>query len=98
MYAAIVTVNILPGHFEASRAVLEKEVVPRASKSPGFVRGYWTVRDDKTHGLSFAVFRTQQDAENAAKMARSTPTPPGVTIANVELREIVAEGEGAAAV
>lgn len=98
MHVVIVTVNIAAGQFEASRSALQKEVAPRVSKSPGFVRGYWTVSNDKTQGLSFVVFRTQQDAENAAKMVRSSRTPAGVTIASAEVREIVAEGEGATAV
>ena len=33
------------------------------------------------------------DAENAAKMARSNPTPPGVTITGVEVREVIAEAK-----
>ena len=95
MHATIVTVNIAAGQFEPSRGVLQQQVVPQVSKSPGFVHGYWTINNDQSQGLSFVVFRTAQDAQNAASTARTMPTPPGVTIANVEVREIVAEGEAA---
>jgi hypothetical protein len=37
------------------------------------------------------VFKTKPDAENAAKMARSNPMPPGVTLNAVEVREVIAE-------
>jgi hypothetical protein len=91
MYAVIVNVSIAPGQFEASRKVLREQVVPRVKQAPGLVKGYWTVRDDSTQGISMAVFRTKQDAENAMAMVRNSPPPPGVTVNSVEVREVVAE-------
>jgi hypothetical protein len=41
--------------------------------------------------LSFVVFKTREDAENAVKMIGSNPPPAGVTLADVEVREIVAD-------
>jgi len=41
--------------------------------------------------MSFVVFRTKPDAENAEKMVRSGPMAPGVTVTGVEIREVVAE-------
>jgi hypothetical protein len=37
------------------------------------------------------VFLTKAEAENASQMARTSPTPPGVTINHVEIREVVAD-------
>jgi hypothetical protein len=91
MYAVVVNVNIAPGQFEASRKALHEQVVPRVKQAPGFVKGYWTVRDDSTQGTSMAIFRTKQDAENAMTMTRNAPPPPGVTVNSVEVREVVAE-------
>jgi hypothetical protein len=49
------------------------------------------VAADAGRGMSFVLFKTEPDAENAAKMVRSTPTPPGVTVIGVEVREVIAE-------
>jgi len=37
------------------------------------------------------LFATKDDAENAMNMVRNSPTPPGVTLNGVEIREVVAE-------
>jgi hypothetical protein len=92
MHAIVVTVSIAAGQAEAARKSLHEEVVPRASKAPGFVKGYWTMGADAGHGMSFIVFKTERDAQDAAKMVRSTPVPPGVTLTGVEIREVIAEG------
>lgn len=73
MHAVVVTVNIAAGQFEASRNALHESVVPQVSKAPGFVKGYWAATPDGGNGLSFVVFRTKADAENAAKMAHRRP-------------------------
>jgi hypothetical protein len=92
MHAVVVTVSIAASQVEASRKVLQEQIVPRASKAPGFVKGYWTAGADAGQGLSFVLFKTKSDAEDAAKMVHSTPPPPGVTIIGVEVREVIAEG------
>ena len=91
MHAVVVTVNIAPGKFEGSRKVLQEEIVPRAKKAPGLVRGYWTVREDSVQGTSMLVFDSKEHAAGAADMVRSSPPPPGVTLASIEVREVVAE-------
>jgi hypothetical protein len=93
MHAVIVNVTIADGQFESSRKVLHDTVVPQVSKTPGFVKGYWTAALDRRSGTSIVIFKTQSDAENAAKSVRSQPTPaPGVTLGSIEVREVVAEG------
>jgi len=90
-HAAIVTVDIAAGQFDSAQKVLINEIVPRISKAPGFIKGYWTVRGDKTQGLSIIVFDSKQNAEAAAQTARNSPTPPGVKLNNVDIGEVVAE-------
>ena len=91
MHAVVVSVSIAPGQIESSRKALKDEVVPRVSKAPGFVKGYWTAGADATRGLSFVVFASEQDATNAAQMVRNAPPPAGVTMGSVEVREVIAE-------
>ena len=91
MHGVVVTVKIAAGQFEQAHKALQENVVRGASQAPGFIKGYWFAASDRTSGVSFVVFKTQQDAENASKMVRSNPTPPGVTINSVEVAEVVAE-------
>jgi len=91
MHAVVVNVSIAPGQFEAAQKALREQVVPRVKQAPGFVKGFWTIRDDSAQGTSMIVFRTKQDAENAVAMIRNSPPPPGVTLNSVELREVIAE-------
>jgi len=92
MHAVIVNVTIANGQFDAAHKVLKDNVVPQVSKAPGFVKGYWTAASDRRSGISLVVFKTQSDAENAAKMVRSQSAPaPGVTLGTVEIGEVVAE-------
>lgn len=91
MHALVVMVSIAQGQLEAARKSLHDDVVPRVIQAPGFVKGYWSAALDGGSGLSFVVFKTKEDAENVAQMARSNPTPPGVSITGVEIREVIAE-------
>jgi hypothetical protein len=91
MHVVVVTVSIEPGQVEASRAALREQVVPRVAGSPGFSGGYWTAGSDETVGLSFVLYDSEENAQAGADMARNFPTPPGVTIQTVEVREVVAQ-------
>jgi hypothetical protein len=91
MHAVVVTVSIASGQIAGARAALRDQVIPRVSKAPGFVKGYWTASSDQHRGLSFVIFSTRQEADQAASTVRSMPTPPGVTLNDVEVREIVGE-------
>jgi len=91
MYAVVTNVSIAPGQFDGARKTLNEQVVPRLKQTQGFVKGFWTVRDDSSQGTSIAVFKTKQDAESAMGMVRNTPAPPGVTVNSVEVREVIAE-------
>ena len=85
MYAVVVRVSITDE--EAALAALRDEVVPRISQVPGFVAGYWTRKDNA--GLSMAVFESE-DAARAASERIPATVPQGVTLEDVEVREVVA--------
>ena len=92
MHAVIVNVAIADGQFDGSRQALRDHVVPQVSNAPGFVKGYWTAAPDRRSGTSIVIFKTQSDADSAATNVRSQPMPaPGVTLATVDVREVVAE-------
>jgi hypothetical protein len=83
MHAHVVTVDIADS--DAATKNLE-ELVPTVKATPGFVAGYW-IRLDETHGTSFAVFETEEQARAVA--------PPvgggmgGVTVTGVQVGEVV---------
>lgn len=91
MHAVLVTVAIDPAGVEESQRVLREQVVPRVKAFDGFVRGFWTAGENSTQGVSLVVFQTAQDAENAAKMVRESPMPPGVQLREIEVRAVVAD-------
>ena len=92
MYAVVVNVSIAAGQLAAARKAVNEQVIPRVKQAPGFVKGYWTVREDSSAGTSMTIFKTKQDADNAVTMVRNTPPPPGVTLNSAEVREVIAEG------
>jgi heme-degrading monooxygenase HmoA len=85
MHAVVVNVTI--SDLEADEAVLREQVVPRVSKAPGFVAGYWTRKGND--GVSMSVWDSEEAATAASEMVRSV-APEGVTIDRVEVREVVA--------
>ncbi len=85
MHAVVVNVTI--NDEEGSVAALREQVVPRISQAPGFVAGYWTRKGN--NGLSIAVWESEDAAKAASEMVTSA-APAGVTVNNVEVREVVA--------
>jgi hypothetical protein len=88
MHAALVSVKIDPAQAEASRPMLESQVVPMVKAAPGFIAGYWTEPADDT-GFSFVVFETEDQARQTAPPAGASPAP-GVTVTTSEIREVIA--------
>jgi quinol monooxygenase YgiN len=85
MHAVVVRVTI--NEQDAALEQLRNDVVPRVSQQPGFVNGYWMRKDDS--GLSVVLF----DSEDAAKQASErmpSNLAQGVTLEDVEIREVVA--------
>lgn len=84
MHAVAVRVTI--NESEATEAALRDQVVPRVSRAPGFVAGYWTRKDNS--GLSMRVWESEDAANSASEMVRSA-APEGVTFESIEVREVV---------
>jgi hypothetical protein len=87
MHATVVRVSI--SDFESAQKGLREQVVPRATAAPGFVAGYWTRSEDGSNGLSMLLWESEDNARAAAEMIRGATTPEGVTLENVEIREVV---------
>jgi heme-degrading monooxygenase HmoA len=85
MHAVVVSVTI--NDEESSRNALQEQVVPAVSQAPGFVAGYWTRKGNS--GLSMTIFESEDAANGASERVRST-APEGVSVDNVEVREVVA--------
>jgi hypothetical protein len=87
MHAVVTRVTIKDP--EAATAELREQVVPRVSQAPGFVAGYWTRKD--SGGLSMIVFESE-DAAQAASEQIPSGMPDSVTLDDIEVREVVANG------
>jgi hypothetical protein len=85
MHAVVVRVSITEEG--AAVAALRDEVVPQVSQAPGFVAGYWTRKDNA--GLSMIVFESEDAARAASERIPGT-VPDGVTLEDVDVREVVA--------
>ena len=85
MHAVVVRVSITEEG--AALAALRDQVVPQVSQAPGFVAGYWTRKENT--GLSMIVFESEDAARAASERIPGT-VPEGVTLDDVEVREVVA--------
>lgn len=72
--------------FEQARKFLREEGIPRLSQAPGFVSGHW-VRLGETDGASMIIFESEEAAQTAADMFR-TSLPPVVTPISIEVGEV----------
>ncbi len=88
MHAVVIRVTI--NDFDQGREFLTEQVVPRVSQAPGFVTGHWTRSDDSSNGLSMIVFESEEGARTVADMIQSQGPGEGVTLEDVEIREVVA--------
>jgi hypothetical protein len=87
MHAVLVKVSI--DDAVDSVKELKETVVPRISRAPGFVAGFWTRSDDGSNGRSMLVFESEDAARAAAERIGSN-VPQGVTFESAEVREVVA--------
>jgi hypothetical protein len=85
MHAVVVRVNV--GDPENSQEELRTQVVPRVSQSPGFIAGYWTLKDNQ--GVSMTVYESEDAARQAADRVPQN-LPQSVELQDVEVREVVA--------
>jgi hypothetical protein len=85
MHAVIVNVTI--NDSDAAERDLKEQLLPRVSQIPGFVAGYWTVKDDS--GLTMLVFESEAAANGMRELVSST-VPDAMTFQGAEVREVVA--------
>ena len=92
MYALVVRVTIHDA--DRTREVLNDQVVPQLSGSPGFKTGYWTwsTGNEERNGLSMVIFDSEESARAAGDRitAIAADAPDDVTLDSVEVREVVA--------
>lgn len=85
MHAVVVKVTI--NDREAAERALNEQLVPRVSQVPGFVAGYWTIKDDT--GLTMIIFESEDAANAMSEMARSV-VPDAMSLDDVAVREVAA--------
>jgi hypothetical protein len=85
MHAVVVRVTI--NDPEAAERALREQTVPGVSQAPGFVTGYWTRKGNT--GLSMVMFESE-DAANSVRERIRQNAPEGVTVDDVEVREVAA--------
>lgn len=85
MHAVVARVTI--AERESAESHLREQVVPGVSQAPGFVTGHWTYKDGT--GLAMVVFESEEAANGMSERVPSL-LPDGVTLEDVEVREVVA--------
>jgi hypothetical protein len=92
MHALVVRVTIHDA--DATREVLNGQVVPQLSAAPGFKSGYWTwsTGGGGLNGLSMVIYDSEDNARSAGDRLREigAAAPDSVTVDSVEVREVVA--------
>jgi hypothetical protein len=84
MHAIVIHANI-SDIAEAKRGLTE-EVIPNMKGAPGFLGAYFVAIDD-AHGVSIAVYETEEQARAVAPPQGSKA--PGVTMGKLEFGEVV---------
>jgi hypothetical protein len=85
MHAVVVRVTI--DDPEAAERGLREQTVPRVSQAPGFVTGHWTRKGNT--GLSMIIFESEDAANGVSERIRAN-APEGVTVDDVDVREVAA--------
>jgi hypothetical protein len=85
MHAVVVNLRITDP--EAAGRALHEQLVPRVSRAPGFVTGYWTTKGNTA--LSMFMFETEEAANRMSEEAVAG-VPAGVVLEGVEVRVVVA--------
>jgi hypothetical protein len=91
MYALFVTAQIDPGRDEAEGIrFLEEDAFPLMKDIPGLVAGYWLATKD-SQSLAVVLFDNEESAKQMAEVGlRQAPPPPGATLGDIEVREVIA--------
>jgi hypothetical protein len=91
MHALFVTAQIDPGRSdEEGVKFLEADVLPLLREIPGVVGGYWLATKD-SESLAVVLFDNKEAAYQMAEVGlRQAPPPPGATLTDIEVREVIA--------
>ena len=91
MHALFVTAQIDPARNEEDGVeFLEKDVLPLLKDIPGLVGGYWLATKD-SESLAVVLFDNEDAARQMADVGlRQAPPPPGATLGDIEIREVIA--------
>jgi hypothetical protein len=69
---------------------LEADVLPQLKQFPGVVAGYWLATKD-SESLAVVLFDNEDAAKQMAEVGlRQAPPPPGATLNDIEVREVIA--------
>jgi hypothetical protein len=85
MYAVVVRVTV--NDPQAAETALREQTVPAVSQAPGFVTGHWTRKGNT--GTSMVILESEDAANGASERIRAN-APAGVTVDDVEVREVLA--------
>ena len=91
MFAVVLEVNANETHVTQARKILPEQAVPMA-KEMGATGGCW-LAPLNGHGTSVIVFDTEEAATKAAgnfKVGQPVGPVPEVTVASVDVREVLA--------
>jgi heme-degrading monooxygenase HmoA len=89
MHAAVTRVNIKDR--EKAEKFLKEQIVPNASKAPGFVAGHW-VNIGGNQGNSIVAFESEDAAKQWTQSVQDNEPPAEiVTIESVDVGEVVAQ-------
>jgi hypothetical protein len=82
-----VVVKVIINDPEGAETALREQAVPAVPQAPGFVTRHWTRKGNT--GLSMVIFESEDAANGASERIRAN-APAGVTIEDVEVREVLA--------
>jgi hypothetical protein len=91
MHALLVTAHIQPDrNEEEGLKFLQSEVLPQLKQLPGVVGGYWLATRD-SESLAVVLFDSKEAADQMAEVGlRQAPPPPGATLGDIEVHEVIA--------
>ena len=89
MHAVVVAVNVKPGHEREGAEYVQQQVIPGVRQIPGVVAGYW-LEPVNDQGLTIFLFDNQPAARGFADGLPNIPMADFATLANVEVRGVVA--------
>jgi hypothetical protein len=91
MHALLVTAQVEPGPEEKGLEYLRTNVLPQLKQIPGLLSGYWLATTKDGESLAVLLFEKEAAAQEMAQIGLpNAPQPPGATLGNIEVREVVA--------